>query len=333
MGAADKTLAQERIDDLVADALAPRGAPERVHYETGVLLDAGDLADEQRYFRGRAARALAALYGHGTLAGLRVTCPLTLADATGAKHPNAELEVQVAPGLAMDRLGRLVEVRFRQCLRIKRWLTELKSRAPDDPDRLAAIAAVRDTPAVLPLDVFVRFAICPHGKTPAFAAGPFNATDYVVPSRLADAFEITLALANAVRVNPNDANDLRTELAQPAPRSARLQAMFAAVLAIADPVAREAAHREWSLQSVLETWPEPDPTDATRLPKLREHARDKDWDKVFLARVRVPVVQAAAGAFPELDAARLTDPAGTRDLADNTARPVVFNPYAWRGGT
>src|SRR5262245_27817746 len=122
MGATDQTLAQElRPDDLVDDTVAQRGVPERVNYATGVLLDAADFADEQRYFRGRMARAFAALYGHGTMAGLRARCPLTLTDASGAKRDNVDLEVQIAPGLALDRVGRLIEVRFTQCLRIARW--------------------------------------------------------------------------------------------------------------------------------------------------------------------------------------------------------------------
>jgi hypothetical protein len=332
MGALDNTLAQEtRPDDLVADALAQRGVPERVHYATGVLLDAADFADEQRYVRGRLARAFAALYGYGTLAGLRVSCPLTLTDAQGAKQPNAKLEVRVAPGLALDRIGRLIEVRFLQCQRIAEWLARRQDLSANDPDRLAVIAALRGEPRVLVLDVFIRFAVCPHGKTPAFAAGPFNATDYVVPARLADAFEITLEFANAVRVHPADPQDLSTELAHPAPRSPRLEAMLAALTDITDPAALEAGRRAWALESVLDAWPQPDPIDPSRLRKLPEHASEADWSKVFLARLPVPVKQAQAGGFPELDAARLDDPAGTRDLADNALRPVIFNPYVWRG--
>ncbi|HEU4621361.1 MAG TPA: hypothetical protein VFS42_03980 [Burkholderiaceae bacterium] len=333
MGSIDRSFAQEQQDDLVADALAPRGVPERVNYATGVLLDATDFADEQRYVRGRLARVLAAIDGHGTLAGLRVSCPLTLnAGAENAK-PNTELEVHVEPGLALDRLGRLIEVRFIQCLRIKRWLADLDARPPTDAARLALIAAVRDTPAILALDVFARFVICPHGKTPAFAAGPFNATDYVVPSRLADAFELTLSIANAVRVNPNDPNDTSTELAIPAPRSARLEALRAKIGTLTDPDEIAAARRTWALESVLDAWPTPDPTDPTRLPKLREHARESDWDRVLLARITLPVTQASAGAFPTLDDTRLADPAGDKDLADNRLRPIVFNPDAWRGAT
>ena len=68
------------------------------------------------------------------------------------------------------------------------------------------------------------------------------------------------------------------------------------------------------------------------------------WDRVLLARVSVPVRQADANAFPTLDldalAAIAAAPAPAadavqeprwRDLADNSLRPIVFNPYSWRG--
>lgn len=335
MGAADNNLVVEQPDDLVADSLATQGVPERVNYATGVLLGAEDFADEQLYLRGRMARAFAALYGHGTVAGLRVSCPAL---------SNPELEVFVAPGLAMDRLGRLIEVRRTQCIHITRWLARQQDPATSAADRRAVIDAVReDQPGAkrLVFDVFARFAICPHGKTPAFAAGPFNATDYVVPARLADAFDLTLQIAhtvNATLANPDGT------LAVPQPRSPKLEAMLVAMQGITDPVQLEAARRLWCMESALDAWPEASPMNPERLPKLAEHASDADWDRVLLARVAVPVLQADANAFPTVDvvaiaaigAAAAPAPGDQRepkwrDLADNSLRPIVFNPYSWRG--
>lgn len=335
MGAADTSLVKEQADDLVADSLAARGVPERVHYATGVLLGAEDFAAEQLYHRGRMARAFAALYGVGTVAGLRVSC---------AAPDNPELEVQVAPGLALDRLGRLIEVRRIQCIHVTRWLAQREAMGATALERINVIDAVReDAPGErrLVFDVFLRFAICPHGKTPAFAAGPFNATDYVVPARLADAFELTLQLAHAV--GESEAVPKGT-LAQPQPRSPKLEAMLADLQGITDPVQLEAARRLWCMESALDAWPEPSQTDPTRLPKLAEHASDADWDRVLLARVAIPVQQADAASFPSVDTAAIAaiaaapqPPAGEhreprwRDLADNALRPIVFNPYSWRG--
>lgn len=335
MGASDAILAKEQTDDLVAESLAIAGVPERVNYATGVLLGAEDFAAEQLYLRGRMGRAFAALYGQGTMAGLRVSC---------SAFENSELELMVAPGLALDRLGRLIEIRRLQCIHIKRWLDQRASLGATALERVEVTDAVReDTPGAkrLVLDVFARFAVCPHGKRPAFAAGPFNATDYEVPSRMADAFELTLALAHTVGVT---AANPKGTLAIPQPRSPRLEAMLAAMQGLTDPAQLEAARRLWGMESTLDAWPRASPLDPNRLPKLAEHAGESDWDKVLLARVAVPVVQAEANTFPTIDTAALAaiaaqpEPAPTdlrepkwRDLADNAPRPIVFNPYAWRG--
>jgi hypothetical protein len=333
MGAADTSLAKEQADDLVVESLAQRGVPERVHYATGVLLAAEDFAAEQLYTRGRMGRAFAALYGFGTMAGLRVSC---------TAKDNPELEVQVAPGLAMDRLGRLIEIRRTQCIHITPWLAQRQAMSASAKDRLDVIDAVReDTPGAkrLVFDVFARFAICPHGKTPAFAAGPFTTAE--VPSRLADAFELTLQLAHVVG---ETAANPKGVLAVPKPRSPKLEAMLTDMQGIQDPAQLEAARRLWCMESALDAWPEPSQADPTRLPRLAEHAREADWDKVLLARVAVPVQQEDASSFPEVDAAAIAAIANQaqpdaddhrepkwRDLADNALRPIVFNPYAWRG--
>ncbi|HEX6827864.1 MAG TPA: hypothetical protein VF104_02670, partial [Burkholderiales bacterium] len=183
MGAADKEFAKEAADALVEELTTDIGVPERVHYAAGVLLDAEDFGAEQRYARGRLARALAALHGHGTVAGLKVTLA-----ADPERRKKAHLEV--APGLALDRYGRLIELRRSQCLDAAGWLAQ-KAAQPEEK-RQAVLDALDPAGTGLALAVQIRFAVCRHGVTPAFAAGPFNATDYVVPSRLADAFELVL---------------------------------------------------------------------------------------------------------------------------------------------
>jgi hypothetical protein len=41
-------------------------------------------------------------------------------------------------------------------------------------------------------DLFLRFRACERGKTPAFATGPYDATDAVVAARLRDDYELRL---------------------------------------------------------------------------------------------------------------------------------------------
>jgi hypothetical protein len=104
--------------------------PDRLHYATGAMLDRDDFLSEQLYHRGRLARALASLHGSGTVAGLRVEV-----------RPLGETEetLNVTPGLAVDRMGRLVEVPRPACLRLGRWMEHL-SRT----DRSALVAARYD---------------------------------------------------------------------------------------------------------------------------------------------------------------------------------------------
>ena len=118
-----------------ADPLYAGPQPERAAYATGMLLDVQDFLDEQTYHRGRLARALAFLAGGGTLAGLEVTH--RPADADQAE------EIKVAPGIAVDRIGRLVEIPRPACLRLDRWFSGEIARDGGDTLRTAAYDAPR----------------------------------------------------------------------------------------------------------------------------------------------------------------------------------------------
>jgi hypothetical protein len=65
---------------------------QRVHFFTGQLLSAKDFQDEQAYHREQRRRHNLAFHATGIVEGLAVTC--------------AGGRVQVAPGLALDCLGR-----------------------------------------------------------------------------------------------------------------------------------------------------------------------------------------------------------------------------------
>ena len=93
-------LANPALTDPLAGALLP----ERLHYHTGVMLDREDFRAEQADQRGRLARLARYLHGQGTAAGLEALYEPALAPTPlDAGH---EARVNVAPGLAIDRLGR-----------------------------------------------------------------------------------------------------------------------------------------------------------------------------------------------------------------------------------
>jgi hypothetical protein len=244
-----------------------RAAPERVFYEAGVLLDAEDLRAEQAYHRGRLTRVLTYLHGVGTAAGLRVTF-----DA-------ASDELRVAPGIAIDRLGRLIEVPKPACVRVDRWL-ERQRQMLENPDAFegesALLEALNGDRSAVVADVFVRFVVCSRGRTPAFASGPFDAIDASVPHRLRDAYELSL--------------ELRGGDAAPLPTPAFPTRAPDETLVAWQGRLRESVLDGWrhGSESFRDGAPLPDPSTAGVA----------DPSAVFLARVRVPVEVPADSPIP-----------------------------------
>lgn len=277
--------------DTLADPLELMPPPERVNYATGVLLDAQDFQDEQTYHRARLAKLLSGLVGFGTLAGLRVRPP-------AANDP--ELELSVDPGLAIDRFGRLIEITEPYCIRLARWFDQLGTAA--------ARAAIQRSPRVsvpvaIVADVFLSALICARAKTPAFATGPFDALDAVVPARLAEAARLELVPRDEGGPDPI-----------PTPRN---------FWPAADATVAQ------KLQAVLDSWQTG--TAATTadgsLDPLAEHVGGHDSSAVLLARVTIPVVL-ADGAPP---AVRPTLDMTQRVSTDNSIRPFIFLPGKWLG--
>lgn len=199
-------------------------ALERLHYETGVLLAADDLRAEQTYHRGRLARALAALHGSGTVAGLKVEDEVV----QGARR------LVVRPGLAIDPVGRLIEIPGAVCVDLRRWFDDGERQETEAMNHAWHGAPYGGVVA----DVLLRFAACPRGKTPAFATGPYEALDAVVPARIADAYELEL------RLRPDIPATEDTDKPEP---------LLKQVLAAADAKARNKLLRD----AIFGAWPPP----------------------------------------------------------------------------
>src|SRR6266513_2665908 len=136
--------------DVVARAREARG---RVFYATGVLLNAQHLdADQLDNHRGL-ARALAYLHGSGTLAGLEVTWER----ATGSRGE----QLIVKPGIALDPLGRIIEVPRDVDLPLERWL--------DGQSDAHLIGAFKPSVQGVVADVFLRLVPGEPGEPPRSA--------------------------------------------------------------------------------------------------------------------------------------------------------------------
>jgi len=253
---------------------------DRVAYATGVLLDTLDFEAEQNYHRGRLGRALAYLHGSGTVSGLFVDWEKPLAPGDDPAFPDGREEsLLVRPGLAVDRLGRLIEVPATACLRLNQWfngkreinqLNILQSVTVEDV--LMPDDTLQDLlfPNAVIADVFVNFVACERGKTPAFAAGPFDALDAVQPSRLRDFYDLELIPRDSptapLPVNP-----------------------WAAVSGLADADARRSKVHE----IIFGSWEEGSDSWDDFGPKRRdEHKVGQNTTAVFLARVTIPMTNA-----------------------------------------
>ena len=176
------------------DSLNPPPAPQRVYYATGRMLGVEDFQADQDYHRGRLARVLLQLYGTGTVAGLLVQ--------TDGNTNVAQLELQVTPGIAIDRVGRIIEVPRMVCIVLNNWLTQqMQAWQNQQTNPVPGQTAIPDPNSAihdgqnLMCDVFATFVPCTRGLTPCFASeDDYDATDAFSPNRWLDSFAMQLVL-------------------------------------------------------------------------------------------------------------------------------------------
>ena len=273
----------------IADPLEITGQAERVNYATGLMLGADDFRAEQTYHRSRLARLVQALIGHGTLAGLAVMAP---------EETDETLEIRVEPGIAADRLGRLIEIAHTQCLRLSRWFEQ-----QEDAALLAAMSIDPEDAAarVVTCDVFLAAHGCGRGHSPAFASGASSSIDATVPSRLEERGELALVLRTEGGADPVP----EPENGWPANNAPRAR----------------------KLAAVLGSWPDSASLSAADggLPALKEHVGGQDNSAVLLARIFIPV------AAPQSGEVRPRLKLDARVRVDNTLRPFIFLPGKWLG--
>ncbi len=251
----------------VEDGLETRPVPERLYLHDGALLTQDHFRAEQLYHRGQVSRLALHLHGYGTVCGLNVQ----LDPSTGP-----EVEVKVAPGLALDRLGRLVELPYESCLDLGTWLRQQH----DEPvTRGHVLTGLRPAGGGLPehlvADVYLAFHACARQPEPAFATGNADTIDGVQASRILDTGQLSLVV-------------------RPAGDDREPQSLVASQ--IAGPATPQAIRDYKRLQAWGLTQPEDRPF---RLPAggtLSEHivaGNRQDGSEVLLARLVVPVVTAS----------------------------------------
>jgi hypothetical protein len=95
------------------------------------------------------------------------------------------IEIAVTPGLAIDRVGRMIEVPRQVCIRVQPWLANQSAASLNSALHSGDILA----------DVFATFVPCTRGVTPSFGGSDdYSATDAFSANRLLDSFAMQLVL-------------------------------------------------------------------------------------------------------------------------------------------
>lgn len=291
------------------DPLIHETDPDRLHYSTGELLGADDFIVEQTYHRRQLARALLYLQGPGSVAGLRVVA----SHRPGEDASSDEVELKVEPGMAIDRVGRLIEVPRPACLRMRRWF-DFGAQQTTNPNELnlTDLRAAWRADGTLPqggavvADVFLSFQPCDRGYTPAFATGPFDALDASQPSRVRDGYELVLIPRQEADGDLPVASD-----------------PWEAITGASIQERMESAHA-----LSLDMWQNQALPPSTHEGAWREYPGDVDPKGILLARIRIPSqAPVDANSPPRPDWVAAAWP-GSNDSVDNTVRNFLLPPAA-----
>lgn len=190
-------------------------------------------------------------------------------------------EIEVTPGLAIDRVGRMIEVPATVCIRMRPWLD---NQASADLNH----AILNGTTIVV--DVFATYAACTRGITPSFATqDDYDATDAFNANRVLDSFSMQLVLrTDASAVPAGNSLPVPTDPWNPA-GAAPTGGIAAALLAIQE--------------SILAASSGP----ASQLPFASDGSvpveifAGLDPSSVFLARIAIPATPGDAGNPPVYD--------------------------------
>ncbi len=193
----------------------------------------------------------------------------------------ADLEVEVTPGLAIDRVGRMIEVPRTVCIRIAQWLA---NQAATDLNSFLTSGSGN-----ILVDVFATFVPCTRGVTPCFATqDDYRATDAFSANRLLDSFAMQLVLRNDASPKlPQDSWLATGALPSGALSAAPAQSLKRSILAAKSGAA---ATSPFTVNG---------PTPAEVPPGF-------DPSSVFLARISIPATEGAGGQPPTFDLNSIT---------------------------
>ena len=155
---------------------------KRVKYTNGLILGVDEFVQEELYLSEKNRLHNRALHGYGTICGLDVSIQ------QGDTGP----EVIVAPGLAINPQGQEIRVSAAQCAQLNAWLAHHQAEvleqlgSPPDP--------------VLSLYVTLCYRECETDLVPIPGEPCRSQEKQVVPSRIADDFELRLSWTPSAQI-------------------------------------------------------------------------------------------------------------------------------------
>lgn len=184
-----------------------------------------------------------------------------------------QLEIEVTPGLAVDRVGRMIEASRTVCIRIQPWLAN---------QPLANLNSFLTTGSGnILVDVFATFAPCTQGVTPCFATqDDYSATDAFSANRTLDSFAMQLVLRNDTDPKlPQDPWDAAGVIPTGAITTTIVQTLKQSILGV-------------------NAGPSSTPPFVSAGPTPAEIPPGFDASSVFLARITIPATKGASGEPP-----------------------------------
>ncbi len=146
------------------DAILPVNPFLSVRYQFGMLLGVDDFDAAEAYPRGKMRLHSAWLHGAGVVWGFGVLAP-----PVSATDPTLDGEIQVLPGLALDRLGHELHLDQPACVDVGAWYAEQK-QATGDPTLGGAVSVNAATCSVTAqLHIELRFRACLTRQVPAMS--------------------------------------------------------------------------------------------------------------------------------------------------------------------
>ncbi len=157
----------------VTQALDPN---KRVNYLHGLVLGVDEFKQEEFYLLEKDRQHMRSLHGYGTVCGLAVSI----------EDEVAGTEIKVAPGMALNYCGQVIEVPRTQCAVLEEWL------ADNSEDIIGQLGSPASGPLTLYLMLCYRE--CETDLVP-IPSGPCQSLeDTTAASRIADDFSLSFSL-------------------------------------------------------------------------------------------------------------------------------------------